>query len=697
MFSKILIANRGEIACRVIKTARRMGIATVAVYSDADARAPFVQMADEAVHIGPSPAAESYLVADKIIAACKQTGAEAVHPGYGFLSERTSFAEALAAEGIEFIGPPVNAISAMGDKIESKKLAMQAGVNVVPGFVGEIEDTEHAVRISAEIGYPVMMKASAGGGGKGMRLAYTETDLREGFESVKREGLNSFGDDRVFIEKFILNPRHIEIQVLGDKHGNIVYLNERECSIQRRHQKVVEEAPSPFVTPAMRKAMGEQCVALARAVGYYSAGTVELIVSGADPTGESFYFLEMNTRLQVEHPVTEAITGIDLVEQMIRVAASEKLPFAQDDIGINGWSIENRVYAEDPYRGFLPSTGRLVRYRPPVSKFHQAPFASSEVEMQRASVSTTLDTNGDRYVRIDDGVTEGGEVSMFYDPMIAKLITWAPTRDEAADLQVRALDAFRIEGLGHNVDFLSAIMQHPRFRSGDITTGFIAEEYPDGFHGAATDAQTPRALAALAGVLATADADRAQRIEGQLNGPSPPPGDWSVAIGGVQHAVSLEEEAITVDGQPVAMELEYAPGQTFVEVSLFPPDADDDTAPLATYGVQVEPRRTGYRFTTRGAKHEVRVLPARVAHLAGHMIEKVSPDLSRFLICPMPGLLVKLHVAEGEEVQPGQPLATVEAMKMENILRAEKQATVGKINAAEGTSLAVDEVILELE
>ncbi|MEY2944030.1 MAG: hypothetical protein RLY97_2044, partial [Pseudomonadota bacterium] len=426
MFKKILIANRGEIACRIIKTAQAMGIKTVAVYSDADARAPFVRMADEAVHIGPSPAAQSYLIADKIIAACKQTGAEAVHPGYGFLSERTSFAEALAAEGIEFIGPPVGAIAAMGDKIESKKLAMKAGVNVVPGFVGEIDDTEHAVRISAEIGYPVMMKASAGGGGKGMRLAYNEADVREGFEATKREGLNSFGDDRVFIEKFILNPRHIEIQILGDKHGNILYLNERECSIQRRHQKVVEEAPSPFVTPKMRKAMGEQCVALSRAVGYFSAGTVELIVSGADPTGESFYFLEMNTRLQVEHPVTECITGIDLVEQMIRVAAGEKLAMTQDDIKIDGWAIENRVYAEDPYRGFLPSTGRLTRYRPPV-----------------AGWSEDEDANGRRGiegVRVDDGVYEGGEVSMFYDPMIAKLVTWGATRDEAADKQIAALD-----------------------------------------------------------------------------------------------------------------------------------------------------------------------------------------------------------------------------------------------------------------
>ena len=477
MFKKILIANRGEIACRVIKTARRMGIATVAVYSDADARAPFVQMADEAVHIGPSPASESYLIADKIIAACKATGAEAAHPGYGFLSERTSFAEALAKENIAFIGPPVNAIAAMGDKIESKKLAKEAGVNVVPGFVGEIRDTEHAVEISNEIGYPVMMKASAGGGGKGMRLAYDEKDVREGFEATKREGLNSFGDDRVFIEKFILNPRHIEIQILGDQHGNVLYLNERECSIQRRHQKVVEEAPSPFVTEKMRKAMGEQCVALSKAVGYYSAGTVELIVSGADPTGESFYFLEMNTRLQVEHPVTEAITGIDLVEQMIRVAAGEKLEMTQDDIKIDGWAIENRVYAEDPYRGFLPSTGRLVRYRTPVPAWEG-------------------DERGVDGVRVDAGVEEGGEVSIFYDPMIAKLVTWGETRDEAADLQIAALDRFELEGLGHNIDFVSAIMQHPRFRSGELTTGFIAEEYPEGFHGAPTDATITRALAA---------------------------------------------------------------------------------------------------------------------------------------------------------------------------------------------------------
>jgi propionyl-CoA carboxylase alpha chain len=673
LFSKILIANRGEIACRVIKTARRMGIQTVAVYSDADARAPFVKMADEAVHIGPPPAAESYLIADKIIEACKQTGAEAVHPGYGFLSERASFVEALAAENIVFIGPPAGAIAAMGDKIESKKLAKEAGVNVVPGFVGEIRDTEHAVEISNDIGYPVMMKASAGGGGKGMRLAYSEKDVREGFEATKREGLNSFGDDRVFIEKFIEDPRHIEIQILGDKHGNVLYLNERECSIQRRHQKVVEEAPSPFVTPKMRKAMGEQCVALSKAVDYHSAGTVELIVSGADTTGESFYFLEMNTRLQVEHPVTEAITGIDLVEQMIRVAAGEKLEMTQDDIGIDGWAIENRVYAEDPYRGFLPSTGRLVEYQPPVEGWTDDGNANGR--------------RGVDGVRIDDGVYEGGEVSMFYDPMIAKLITWGETRDEAADLQIQALDAFRIKGLGHNVDFLSAIMQHDRFRSGELTTGFIAEEYPEGFEGAATSDELLRGLAAIGGVIATVDADRARRIDQQLADEMYAPGDWSVKIGETEYAVVLEEDAITVDGQAIDLTFDYTPGQTMVDIE-FGEEA---------LTIQLARNHTGYAITTRGATHILRVLPARIAHLAGHMIEKEPPDLSKLLICPMPGLLMKLHVQEGDEVQPGQPLATVEAMKMENILRAEKQAIVSKINAGEGDSLAVDAIILELE
>ena len=673
MFKKILIANRGEIACRIITTARRMGIATVAVYSDADARAPFVAMADEAVHIGPSPAAQSYLLADKIIEACKQTGAEAVHPGYGFLSERTSFAEALAAEGIAFIGPPVNAIAAMGDKIESKKLAMKAGVNVVPGFVGEIDDTEHAVRISEEIGYPVMMKASAGGGGKGMRLAYNEQDVREGFEATKREGLNSFGDDRVFIEKFILNPRHIEIQILGDQHGNILYLNERECSIQRRHQKVVEEAPSPFVTPKMRKAMGEQCVALSRAVGYYSAGTVELIVSGADPSGESFYFLEMNTRLQVEHPVTECITGIDLVEQMIRVAAGEKLAMTQDDIKIDGWAIENRVYAEDPYRGFLPSTGRLTRYKPPVEG-----WADDGAENGRRGVDG---------VRVDDGVYDGGEVSMFYDPMIATLITWGATRAEAADLQIAALDRFEIEGLGHNIDFVSAIMQHPRFRSGELTTGFIAEEYPDGFHGAASTLELVKSLAAIAGFVATAEADRARHVDGQLGDTLDPPSRWQVKIGEAVHDIQMLDGDMHVDGQPFELSMEYDPGDRLIEAEI----GDEELA------VRIMRTRMGFKLTTRGASHVARVLPGHIAHLADHMIEKVAPDLSKFLICPMPGLLTTLHVGVGDKVEAGQPLAVVEAMKMENILRAEKSGVVKALNAGAGDSLAVDAIILEME
>ncbi|MDY7098957.1 MAG: acetyl/propionyl/methylcrotonyl-CoA carboxylase subunit alpha [Pseudomonadota bacterium] len=686
MFSKILIANRGEIACRVITTARKMGIATVAVYSDADARAPFVRMADEAVHIGPAPAAESYLIPEKIIAACKETGAEAVHPGYGFLSERASFVEALEAEGIAFIGPPAAAIAAMGDKIESKKLAKEAGVNVVPGFVGEIRDTNHAVEISNNIGYPVMMKASAGGGGKGMRLAWSEKDVREGFEATKREGLNSFGDDRVFIEKFIENPRHIEIQILGDKHGNTLYLNERECSIQRRHQKVVEEAPSPFVTDKMRKAMGEQCVALSKAVDYHSAGTVELIVSGADKTGESFYFLEMNTRLQVEHPVTEAITGIDLVEQMIRVAAGEKLAMTQDDIGIDGWSIENRVYAEDPYRGFLPSTGRLIEYSPTIEGWLEEDEVAGK---PRRGVA-----HGAGSVRVDDGVFEGGEVSMFYDPMIAKLITWAPTREEAADLQIEALDAFRIKGLGHNVDFLSAIMQHERFRSGELTTGFIAEEYPDGFTGAPVSEEMQRMLAAICAGNEFTWQSRARRISGQLDGDLGLSGvqrvtsEWMVKIGDTRHEVVLGDGHAIVDGIRVEGNCDWLPGMT---------EAVATSEDGSRFGLIVERDGSHWIVTTRGASTRALVVPLALAPHESLMIEKQPPDLSKMLICPMPGMLVKLHVSEGEEVQPGQPLATVEAMKMENILRAEKEATISKINASEGESLAVDAIILELE
>jgi propionyl-CoA carboxylase alpha chain len=593
-----------------------------------------------------------------------------VHPGYGFLSERESFAKALAKAGITFIGPPPKAIAAMGDKIESKKLAQKAGVNVVPGYLGDIATTDEAVKIASDIGYPVMMKASAGGGGKGMRLAWNEKDVREGFESVKREGLSSFGDDRVFIEKFIEQPRHIEIQLLGDQHGNIVYLNERECSIQRRHQKVVEEAPSPFVSPEMRKAMGEQAVALARAVGYYSAGTVELIVNGADPSGKSFYFLEMNTRLQVEHPVTEEITGLDLVEQMIRVAAGEKLKFNQDDVKLNGWSIETRVYAEDPYRHFLPSTGRLIRYWPPSQHREK-----------------------DLVVRVDDGVADGGEVSMFYDPMIAKLITWAPTREAAIDEQVAALDQFVIDGISDNVDFLSALMQHARFRSGEITTGFIADEYPEGFDGAPADAQLIADLAAIAGMVSVITDERAAEISDQLGPPRHFPCERVVCMsGGVRHKVRIKPYrggtlAVMDDGELADIVGRWVPGQRLLSVTV------DGRRRI------VQVRRVGrdWELQTRGASHRVQVLNPHVAELAKHMIEKVPPDLSRMLLAPMPGLLTKLDVAVGDKVEPGQPVAVMEAMKMENILRAPKAATVKATPAKAGDSLAVDQVIVEFE
>src|SRR3954454_15687036 len=669
MFKKILIANRGEIACRVIRTSRRMGIKTVAVYSDADARAPHVKMADETVRLGPPPASESYLKAELIIDACKSTGAEAVHPGYGFLSERESFARALDKAGITFIGPPPKAIAAMGDKIESKKLAAKAGVNVVPGYLGDIPTTDEAVKIAKDIGFPVMMKASAGGGGKGMRLAWNEKDVREGFESVKREGLSSFGDDRVFIEKFIEQPRHIEIQLLGDQHGNIVYLNERECSIQRRHQKVVEEAPSPFVSPEMRKAMGEQAVALARAVGYYSACTVELIVNGADPTGKSFYFLEMNTRLQVEHPVTEEVTGLDLVEQMIRVAAGEKLTFGQDEVQLKGWSVETRVYAEDPYRSFLPSTGRLSRYWPP-----------KQIR------------EDDLVVRVDDGVTDGGEVSMFYDPMIAKLVTWAPTRLEAIDAQVAALDQFVIDGINDNVDFLSALMQHPRFREGNLATDFIADEYPDGFHGAPADPQLIEDLTAIAGMVAVITDERAAEIDGQLGPPVHLLCERVVSIAGETHKVRIKPYkggtlAITDDADLVDIIGRWVPGQRLLSVTV------DGRHRI------VQVRRAGrvWELQTRGRTHQVQVLPPHVAELSKHMIEKVPPDLSRLLLAPMPGLLTRLDVAVGDRVEAGQPVAVMEAMKMENILRAGRAATVKATPARPADSLAVDQVIVEFE
>ena len=696
MFKKILIANRGEIACRVIRTARRMGIKTVAVYSDADARAPHVKMADEAVRLGPPPASESYLKAELIIDACKATGAEAVHPGYGFLSERESFAKALDKAGIVFIGPPPKAIRAMGDKIESKKLAQKAGVNIVPGHLDDIATTEEAVKIAKGIGFPVMMKASAGGGGKGMRLAYNEKDVREGFEATKREGLASFGDDRVFIEKFIEQPRHIEIQVLGDKHGNILYLGERECSIQRRHQKVVEEAPSPFVTPEMRRAMGEQAVALARAVGYYSAGTVELIVSGADPTGKSFYFLEMNTRLQVEHPVTEEVTGLDLVEQMIRVAAGEKLAFGQDEVRLNGWSVETRVYAEDPYRHFLPSTGRLTRYTRPPEIGPRPPFVSSEVETRP---STTLGTNGVR-VRVDDGVEEGSEISMFYDPMVAKLITWAPTREAAIDAQIAALDSFELDGIGDNVDFLSALMQHPRFRAGDLATDFIADEYPDGFHGAPADAQLLSDIAVIGGMIGAISEERAAAIDHQLGPPIVPscervvivdPGSGSGA-GAEQHRVRIKPYqggtlAVLDGGELIDIIGRWVPGQRLLSVTI---DGRVRTVKVMKAG-------RGWLINTRGATHKVQVLSPHVAELKRHMIDKPPPDLSRLLLAPMPGLLTRLDVKPGDKVEPGQPVAVMEAMKMENILRAPKAATVKATPAKAGDSLAVDQVIVEFE
>ncbi|WP_323006396.1 acetyl/propionyl/methylcrotonyl-CoA carboxylase subunit alpha [Pseudorhodobacter sp.] len=667
MFKKILIANRGEIACRVIKTARAMGIKTVAVYSDADRNALHVRMADEAVHIGPAPANQSYIVIEKIMEAVRQTGAEAVHPGYGFLSENRNFAAALEKEGVVFIGPPSPAIESMGDKITSKKLAMEAGVSTVPGYMGIIADADEAVRISGEIGYPVMIKASAGGGGKGMRIAWSETEVKEGFESSKSEAANSFGDDRIFIEKFVTQPRHIEIQVLADKHGNCVYLHERECSIQRRNQKVIEEAPSPFLDAATRKAMGEQACALAQAVGYTSAGTVEFIVDG----DKNFYFLEMNTRLQVEHPVTELITGVDLVEQMIRVANGEPLPFRQSDLKINGWAIESRLYAEDPYRGFLPSIGRLTRYRPPV----EGPTAGGGI------------------VRNDTGVFEGGEISMYYDPMIAKLCTWGPTRAEAIEEMRLALDTFEVEGIGHNLPFCSAVMDHPRFVSGDITTAFIAEEYPEGFVGVDLEAGlTSRVVAAAAAMNRVAEIRRA-RISGTMDNHERKVGsDWNVTLQGQSFDVTIaaDRAGSTIrfaDGAEMRVESDWTPGQPLACLTV-------DGAPLV---MKVGKMPGGFRLRLRGADFTCHVRTPRQAELAGLMLQKQAPDTSKFLLCPMPGLIVKINVAVGDEVQEGQALATVEAMKMENILRAEKKGVVKAVNAAAGASLKVDEVIMEFE
>ncbi len=666
MFDKILIANRGEIACRVIKTARKMGIKTVAIYSDADAKALHVQMADEAIHIGPPPANQSYIVIDNVMQAIKESGAQAVHPGYGFLSENPKFAQALEDAGVAFVGPPVGAIESMGDKITSKKIAQEASVSTVPGYMGLIEDADEAVKISNEIGYPVMLKASAGGGGKGMRIAWNDQEAREGFQSSKNEAANSFGDDRIFIEKFVTQPRHIEIQVLCDTHGNGIYLGERECSIQRRNQKVVEEAPSPFLDEATRKAMGEQAVALAKAVGYASAGTVEFIVDG----DKNFYFLEMNTRLQVEHPVTELITGVDLVEQMIRVANGEPLSISQADVQLNGWAIENRLYAEDPYRNFLPSIGRLTRYRPPV-----------EV------------ADGDDVVRNDTGVYEGGEISMYYDPMIAKLCTWGPTRAQAIETMRVALDRFEVEGIGHNLPFLSAVMDHPKFVSGDMTTAFIAEEYPDGFEGVTLDLTEARRVMAAAAAMHRVAEIRRTRVSGRMDNHERKVGtEWVVTLAGDSEAVTI---AADPDGATVIFEDQttmrvsgnWTPGDTLADMIV-------NDRPLV---LKVDKISGGFRMRTRGADLRVHVRTPRQAELAAKMPVKVPPDTSKMLLCPMPGLVVKIDVEEGQEVQEGQGLCTIEAMKMENILRAEKKGVVSKINAAAGDSLAVDEVIMEFE
>ena len=665
MFKKILIANRGEIACRVIKTAKKMGIKTVAIYSDADRNALHVKMADEAVHIGPAPANQSYIVIDKVMAAIKQTGAEAVHPGYGFLSENSKFAEALEAAGVAFIGPPKGAIEAMGDKITSKKLAQEANVSTVPGYMGLIDDAEHAVNIANEVGYPVMIKASAGGGGKGMRIAWNDTEAREGFASSKNEAANSFGDDRLFIEKFITQPRHIEIQVLCDKHGNGVYLHERECSIQRRQQKVIEEAPSPFLDEETRAAMGAQSVALAQAVDYSSAGTVEFIVDG----DRNFYFLEMNTRLQVEHPVTELITGVDLVEQMIRVAYGETLPFAQDDLKINGWAMESRLYAEDPYRGFLPSIGRLSRYRPPAEE----------------ATST-------RAVRNDTGVFEGGEISMYYDPMIAKLCTWAPNRGAAIEEMRHALDAFEVEGIGHNLPFLAAVYDHEKFISGTMTTAFIEEEFPNGFRGVMLpDVDLIRISAAAAAMHRVAEIRRT-RISGRMDNHERHVGaDWNVALQGQSFDTVIVADKLGADvilaGQTIRVEGNWTPGDMLARMTV-------GGAPLV---IKIGKIPGGFRVRYRGADLKVHVRTPRQAELAALMPEKLPPDTSKLLLCPMPGLIVKVDVAVGDEVQDGQALCTVEAMKMENILRAEKKGIVSKVNAAAGDSLAVDDIILEFE
>ena len=666
MFKRILIANRGEIACRIIKTARRLGIETVAVYSEADKDALHVEMADTAIAIGPPPAADSYLVIDKIIAACKQSGAEAVHPGYGFLSEREAFPKALAAAGIVFIGPNPKAIAAMGDKIESKKAAAAAKVSTVPGHLGVIENEVEAIKIAEEIGYPVMIKASAGGGGKGMRIAHSKAEVAEGFTRARSEAKSSFGDDRVFIEKFITDPRHIEIQVLGDKHGNVIYLGERECSIQRRNQKVIEEAPSPLLDAATRKKMGEQAVALSKAVGYDSAGTVEFVAA----QDKSFYFLEMNTRLQVEHPVTELVTGIDLVEQMIRVAAGEKLALKQSDVKLNGWAVESRVYAEDPYRNFLPSTGRLTRYRPPKEG-----------------------TENGVTVRNDTGVYEGGEISLYYDPMIAKLVTHAHTRSAAIAAQSDALDAFVVDGIRHNIPFLAALMTHPRWQAGKLSTGFISEEFPSGFHAHAPEGESAQVLAAVAAAIDHVLGERKRRVSGQLSGRSVTResqravwlGEREIKLEVVRTIGVIEARMHGEKSGPLRLHSDWKSGDPIWYGTI-------NSKPVT---VQVRTILNGFALSYRGVETKAYVYTEREAGYARLMPAKRVADTGKQVLCPMPGLVVSIAVKEGQEVKAGETVAVVEAMKMENVLRAEIDGTVKKINAKPGDSLAVDAVIIE--
>jgi propionyl-CoA carboxylase alpha chain len=682
MFTKILIANRGEIACRVIATAKKMGIATVAVYSEADKEARHVQLADEAVLLGPAPSRESYLVADKIIAAAKQTGAQAIHPGYGFLSENEAFAKRCEDEGIAFIGPRHFSIAAMGDKIASKKLANEAKVNTIPGWNDAIETAERAVEIAKDIGYPVMIKASAGGGGKGLRVAFNDKEAFEGFTSCRNEARNSFGDDRVFIEKYVLEPRHIEIQVLGDSHGNVIYLNERECSIQRRHQKVIEEAPSPFISDATRKAMGEQAVALAKAVKYQSAGTVEFVV-GKD---QDFYFLEMNTRLQVEHPVTECITGVDLVELMIRVAAGEKLPLAQADVQRNGWAIECRINAEDPFRNFLPSTGRLVRFQPPAQTMHQ---------------SNTADLYG---VRVDTGVVDGGEIPMYYDSMIAKLIVHGKDRFDAIAKMREALNGFVIRGISSNIPFQAALLAHPKFVSGEFNTGFIAEHYAHGFRAEDVPHSAPDFLVALAAFVRRKSRERAAGLTGQLPG-------YGVKVG---HDFSVITLGAGGQNRYTDVHVDEVLGQIGSAVVTIDGQRFEISSPSRLNDICITGVCNGQPFTAQvergtprnplalvvqhnGTRIETVVVSRRMAELHKMMPFKAAPDMSKYVLSPMPGLLVDVAVQVGQKVQAGERVAVIEAMKMENVLFAAADGVVSKVLASKGESLVVDQPIVEFE